>query len=170
MSRRGLLQAGTALAASTALPRSTFAAEAAVSPLMTKLSAYMADAANKKLPDAVMERTKQAILDTFGAMISGAELPPGKFALNFAKLNPGERSSTIAASNLLCGPIEAALINGLLAHSDETDDTHPGSLSHPGAAVLPSALAASISYARLRSAMTSGRASPQCWASRNIWR
>jgi 2-methylcitrate dehydratase PrpD len=109
---------------------------------MTKLSTYMADAANKKLPDPVVERTKQAILDTFGAMISGSELPPGKFALNFAKLNPGERSITIPASNLLCGPIEAALVNGLLAHSDETDDTHPGSLSHPGCAVLPSALAA----------------------------
>ena len=142
MSRRNVLRTGTAMAASVALPRVGFGAAAPVSPLMTKLSAYMADAANKKLPDAVVERTKQAILDTFGAMISGAELPPGKFALNFAKLNPGERSSTIAASNLLCGPIEAALINGLLAHSDETDDTHPGSLSHPGAAVLPSALAA----------------------------
>ena len=146
MSRRGLLQAGTAFAASTALPRAGFAAAAVVSPLMTKLSAYMADAANRKLPDAVTERTKQAILDTFGAMISGSELPPGKFALNFAKLNPGERSSTIPASNLLCGPIEAALVNGLLAHSDETDDTHPGSLSHPGCAVLPSSLAAAEKF------------------------
>src|ERR1051326_3053808 len=136
MSRRGLLRAGTAFAASTALPRASFAAAAAVSPLMTKLSAYMADAGNRKLPDAVTERTKQAILDTFGAMVSGSELPPGKFALNFAKLNPGERSSTIPASNLLCGPIEAALVNGLLAHSDETDDTHPGSLSHPGCAEI----------------------------------
>lgn len=142
MSRRSLLHAGTALVATTALPRSAFAAAPAISPLMTKLSAYMADAANRKLPDAVAERTKQAILDTFGAMISGAELPPGKFALNFAKINPGERSSTIPASNLLCSPIEAALVNGLLAHSNETDDTHPGSLSHPGSAVLPSALAA----------------------------
>ncbi len=141
LSRRNVLRTGTALAAATALPRVARAASSGISPLMTKLSTYMADAANRKLPDAVVERTKQAILDTFGAMISGAELPPGKFALNFAKLNPGERSSTIPASNLLCGPIEAALVNGLLAHSDETDDTHPGSLSHPGSAVLPSSLA-----------------------------
>jgi 2-methylcitrate dehydratase PrpD len=38
--------------------------------------------------------------------------------------------------------MEAALVNGILAHSDETDDSHPLSLSHPGAAVVPAALAA----------------------------
>src|SRR5262249_3524056 len=32
--------------------------------------------------------------------------------------------------------------NGMLAHSDETDDTHPVSFTHPGCSVVPSALAA----------------------------
>ena len=41
----------------------------------------------------------------------------------------------------MCGAIEAAMCNGMLAHSDETDDTHPPSQSHPGASVVPSALA-----------------------------
>ena len=40
-----------------------------------------------------------------------------------------------------CGPIEAALANGMLAHSDETDDTHPPSQSHPAASIVPSAMA-----------------------------
>jgi 2-methylcitrate dehydratase PrpD len=39
-------------------------------------------------------------------------------------------------------PIEAALINGMLAHSDETDDSNEFSQSHPGCAVVPAALAA----------------------------
>ena len=72
------------------------------------------------------------ILDTLAAMISGAELPPGKFAIQFARAYGGEKISTVAASNVVCGPIEAALANGMLAHSDETDDTHPPSQSHPG--------------------------------------
>jgi 2-methylcitrate dehydratase PrpD len=142
MSRRSVLSAGAALAATALVPLEARAAAPSVSPLMTKLSSYMAQAGSRKLPSAVEERTKQAILDTFAAMISGAELPPGKFALNFARLNQGDRNATIPASNILCGPIEAALVNGLLAHSDETDDTHPDSLSHPGSAVLPAALAA----------------------------
>src|SRR6201999_4215862 len=66
----------------------------------------------------------------------------GKFAINFARAYKGEKIATVAASDVVCGPIEAALANGMLAHSDETDDTHPPSQSHPGASVVPSALAA----------------------------
>ena len=88
------------------------------------------------------EKAKQHILDTFAAMISGSQLPPGKFDLKFAAAYAGAKTCTIAASKLLAGPMEAALINGLLAHSDETDDTHPRSQSHPGAPIVPAALAA----------------------------
>ena len=47
-----------------------------------------------------------------------------------------------SARTSLCGPIEAALANGVLAHSDETDDSHAPSQSHPGCAIVPAALAA----------------------------
>jgi len=118
------------------------AADAPISPAMTKLSTFMAQAADRKLPDAVVEKAKQMILDTFAAMISGSELPPGRFAIQFARAYGGARVATVAGSNVVCGPIEAALANGMLAHSDETDDTHPPSQSHPGASIVPSALAA----------------------------
>jgi 2-methylcitrate dehydratase PrpD len=108
---------------------------------MTTLSTYMAEAARKPLPDGVVEKTKHMILDTWAAAISGSELPPGKFAINFARTYGGDKISTVAGSNVVCGPIEAALANGMLAHSDETDDTHPPSQSHPGCSVVPSALA-----------------------------
>jgi 2-methylcitrate dehydratase PrpD len=114
---------------------------AASSDITSALAAYMSEAATQKLPDAVIEKTKHAILDTFAAMISGSELPPGRFAIQFARGYKGEKISTVAASNVLCGPIEAALANGMLAHSDETDDTHPFSQSHPGCSVVPAALA-----------------------------
>ena len=142
MTRRGLLRAGGTITAAAAVPLRAHAASAPVGPLMASLSTYMAEAANRKLPDAVAEKSKQMILDTLAAMISGAQLPPGKFALGFARLYQGDRVATIPASNMLCGPIEAALVNGMLAHSDETDDTHPPSQSHPGCSIVPSALAA----------------------------
>ena len=41
----------------------------------------------------------------------------------------------------MTGPIDAALVNGVLAHSDETDDSHGPSQSHPGASIVPAALA-----------------------------
>ncbi len=138
MTRRHLLQSA---AAAALVARRAGAAELTASPLMTTLSAYMAEAARRPLPDAVVEKTKQAILDTIAAMVSGSELPPGKFAIQFARNYKGDRVATVAASNVMCGAIEAAMCNGMLAHSDETDDTHPPSQSHPGASVVPAALA-----------------------------
>jgi len=85
--------------------------------------------------------TKRHVLDTFAAIVSGSELPPGRSALAFAKEYGGKEVATVVSSKLLCGPIEAALTNAMLAHSDETDDSHPGSQSHPGCAVIPAALA-----------------------------
>jgi 2-methylcitrate dehydratase PrpD len=141
MNRRDLLkQAGGAWVVSM-FPRELFAAGATVSPLMTTLSEYMASAATRPLPDVVVEKTKHMILDTLAAAISGSDLPPGRFAIQFARTYGGEKISTVIASNVVCGPIEAALANGMLAHSDETDDTHPPSQSHPGCSVVPSALA-----------------------------
>src|ERR1051326_7619757 len=109
--------------------------------IMPALSAYMSAAATRKLPDEIVEKTKHVILDTLAAMISGSELPPGRFAIQFARAYKGDRVATVAGTNVLCGPIEAALANGMLAHSDETDDTHPPSQSHPGCSVVPAALA-----------------------------
>jgi 2-methylcitrate dehydratase PrpD len=146
LSRRHVLQAGggamLAAAATTVREALGASAPAAISPTMTRLSTYMAEAGDKPLPAPVIEKTKQHVLDTLAAMVSGADLPPGRFAINFARIYKGEPVATVAASALVVGPIEAALVNGILAHADETDDTHPLSLSHPGAAVVPAALAA----------------------------
>ncbi len=109
--------------------------------LISTLSTYMSRAGTRQLPPEVVEKTKHVILDTLAAMISGAELPPGKFAIQFARAYKGDKVATVAASNVVCGPIEAALANGMLAHSDETDDTHSFSQSHPGCSVVPAALA-----------------------------
>jgi len=142
--------AGLAIAASTlplpmalyTRPSARFRAEQEVSPVMEKLSAYMSEAAARSLPDEVIEKTKQHILDTLAAMISGSQLPPGRTALQFARAYAGREIATVVASDFLCSPTEAALANGMLAHADESDDSHSPSQSHPGCAVVPAALAA----------------------------
>jgi 2-methylcitrate dehydratase PrpD len=110
--------------------------------VMNTLSTYMSEAANRPLPDEVVEKTEHHILDTLGAMVSGSKLLPGQRALQFAQAYGGKEISTVVGSNIVCGPIEAALTNGVLAHADETDDSHSPSQSHPGCAVVPAAFAA----------------------------
>ncbi len=139
LSRREMLYCAGGLLTVTATRAQTPAPS--VSPIMTRLSTFMSAAAAAPLPAEVVEKTKHMILDTLAAMISGSELPPGRFAINFARAYKGDRIATVAGSNVVCGPIEAALANGMLAHSDETDDTHPPSQSHPGCSTIPAALA-----------------------------
>lgn len=150
LSRRGLFEIAALTAAVSALPhKASFATTSLpppakpenAGPIMEKLSAYMSEAATRSLPEEVAEKTKHHVLDTFAAMISGSELPPGRAALQFARAYGGREVATVVASNFLCGPIEAAFTNGMLAHSDETDDSHSSSQSHPGCAVVPAALA-----------------------------
>jgi 2-methylcitrate dehydratase PrpD len=118
-----------------------------VSEIMQQLSAYMAAAAARALPEEVSEKAKQHILDTFAAMISGSGLVPGRAALEFARAYGGKAVATVVASNIVCGPIEAAFANGVLAHSDETDDSHGPSRSHPGVSTVPAGFAAGEQYA-----------------------
>ena len=128
------------LAAAALSPR--VPAAEATSPVMLRLSSYMSEARERALPAEVVERTKHHTLDTLAAMISGSRLPPGRLAIQFARAYSGAKIATVAGSDVVCGPMEAALANGMLAHSDETDDTHAPSQSHPGCAVVPAALAA----------------------------
>ncbi len=145
LTRRGALQRAGGLIAAAAIPMRTIVAAPAtgpvISPVMARLSAYMSEAGGRALPGEVVEKTKHHILDTFAAMISGSELAPGKVGIKLARAHAGEKVATVAGCDVVCGPIEAAMANGMLAHSDETDDSHALSHSHPGCSVVPAALA-----------------------------
>lgn len=142
LTRRDLLQCTAGFIAASAIP-GVCAADStdAISPVMTQLSTYMSDARNRALSEAVEEEAKHHILDTIAAMVSGSELPPGRAALRFASALSGEKTATVVASQILCGPIEAAIANAELAHSDETDDDYAGGGAHPGCAIVPAVLA-----------------------------
>ena len=108
---------------------------------MDTLSRYMAAARERPLPDEVIEHAKHHVLDTLAAMVSGTELPPGHAALRFAATQTPGGAATVIGADFALDPTDAALVNGTLAHADETDDSHGPSQSHPGAAIVPAALA-----------------------------
>jgi 2-methylcitrate dehydratase PrpD len=112
-----------------------------VSAITQQLSAYIAEAINKPLPQAVMERAKLHLIDTIASMISGSRLPPGQKAIAYAQAIGGTPEASIIGTNILTSATQAALASGMLAHADETDDTHPASDTHPGRNVVPAALA-----------------------------
>ena len=114
MSRRRVLQSATALAAWSVLPfGSARAADAASDATATapnapndstgdstdsngitaRLARYMVAAQTQPLPDDVMTACKHHILDTFGAMVSGARMRPGTLAVNYVRGLGGDYAS-----------------------------------------------------------------------------
>jgi 2-methylcitrate dehydratase PrpD len=142
LSRRSLLQCAGWTVAAAAIPAGRLFAADSVSPVMAKLSAYMSEAGGRDLPLEVVEKAKHHILDTFAAMISGSDLPPARAAFRYAQDFNTDKTCTIVASKMTATPPEAAFINGMLAHSDETDDSNEFSQSHPGCSIVPATLAA----------------------------
>ena len=107
-----------------------------------RLIDYVSKARTTELPPDVLRKTKHHILDTFAAMISGATIKPGEFALKYARLQKGgPREAQVVASRMVLPALPAAIANGMLAHSDETDDSNGSAGLHPGCAILPSAFA-----------------------------
>ena len=112
-----------------------------LSPVMSQLSAYIAQALRKPLPAPVVEKTKHHILDTLAAIVSGSRLLPGRKGISFVKTLGGTREACVVGSRIVTSAVNAALANGMSAHADETDDSHAASLTHPGCGVVPAALA-----------------------------
>src|SRR5215471_11681811 len=116
-------------------------APSAISPVMSALSVYMTRVLASDIPAEVAEKAKHHLLDTLGAMISGAKLRPGELAIRYVHAQGGTAEASVPGSDVVTSAVNAALAGGITAHADETDDSHPESFSHPGCAVVPAALA-----------------------------
>lgn len=109
--------------------------------IMDRLARYIVDAGSTPLPEVVSEKAKHHVLDTLAAMVSGSRLKAGVLATRFARTQGGTPEAQVIGADFLSTAINAATVNGFMAHADETDDSHAPSLTHPGCAIMPAALA-----------------------------
>jgi 2-methylcitrate dehydratase PrpD len=112
-----------------------------ISEQTARLAAFVAAARTTDVPDAVAAKGAAHVVDTLAAVISGAHLPPGERGAAYVRDLGGRPAATVIGAGLRTDPVSAALANGMSAHADETDDSHAASISHPGCAVIPAALA-----------------------------
>lgn len=106
-----------------------------------QLCDFVAGALQRPLPETVIEKARHHILDTLAAMVSGSRLRPGLKAIAYVASLGGVAEASIVGTPMCTSAVNAALANGMLAHADETDDSHAPSRTHPGCAVIPAALA-----------------------------
>src|SRR6202045_414312 len=107
-----------------------------------QLARYAAGLRYEDLPPAVVAKAKDIIADTVAACICGADMPWSRIVIDYAeRTGPGGASRIFGRGTSVQAP-SAALANGALAHAFELDSlTRPGAGAHPGATVLPPALA-----------------------------
>lgn len=110
--------------------------------LTAHVGTYIHEATGRGLADDVADRAKQHTLDTLVAIISGSTLPPGRLATGFAESRAATGEATLVGPGTTTSPELAALANGMSAHADESDDVNDLARIHPGASVVPAALAA----------------------------
>ena len=110
-------------------------------PISETLAAFAHDLAASAIPEEVRERARHLILDATGiAYASGRYDFAHKALTAIAGLGGEGRVPVIGLPNRL-PPRDAALINGILVHGLDFDDTHTGGVIHATSSVWPATLA-----------------------------
>jgi 2-methylcitrate dehydratase PrpD len=116
---------------------------ASVPPVTATLARFAAELRFEDLPAEVVERTQVLFMDLAGIIVRAQDLDSTlsmKEALRDLELTRG--SLRVFGSDEYWTPEAAALLAGAAAHSLDFDDTHAKAMLHPGAPVIPAALAA----------------------------
>lgn len=154
LTRRNLFQNAGGLIAAAALPAemlkrrgprlrqdSPKAPGAATSDITGQLARYMVESRSRSLSPEVMQEGKHRILDTLGAMVSGARLKPGEMAIRYVRAQGGVAEASVIGADFQTTAVNAALANGMCGHADETDDVELVTKTHPGCSAVAAALA-----------------------------
>ena len=92
-------------------------------------------------PDVVVDRMRALVLDLLRVVAVGARLPWSRAARRLTLELGGAGNSTVLLYGDRLDAARAAFVNGAFAHACDLDDTHVGSMHHPGASILPAVLA-----------------------------
>ena len=94
------------------------------------------------IPNAVVARTQDLLLDWIGSTLAGKGARPVESIARFMLAQgPGDGASEVLIHRRGSSPLVAAAINAAASHVAEQDDVHNGSVFHPAAVVFPPALA-----------------------------
>lgn len=93
----------------------------------------------ENLPEEVVEKAKQAIVDNLGNALAGCCTREGKMVTAFAKGISGEPSATLVGTGK-CFFEKAAFGNAVLSRIVDLDDGHKFTTGHPGTVIIPTAL------------------------------
>ena len=109
-----------------------------------ELSAFCAAMRLEKLPPEVVNRARFLVLDLVGNIVRARHDAEStdSFVNTVRAMGMANGNCGVFGDSARYTPTGAAFLNGALAHSLDFDDTHAAGSLHPGAPVIPAALAA----------------------------
>lgn len=94
------------------------------------------------IPEAVLRRTEDLMLDWFGSALAGKAGRPVQAIESFARAQgPSDGRAEVLISRRTTSPLFAAMVNAAASHYAEQDDVHNGSVFHPATVIFPAVLA-----------------------------
>jgi len=104
---------------------------------------YICHTDYNNLPSRIITRAKQSIQDLIGVSLAGYKLMEfPRYVVNYMTAVGGKpEAAIISNTNRKFPALNAAFANGTCAHALELDDGHRLAGSHPGAVVIPAAIA-----------------------------
>jgi len=107
-----------------------------------KIAAFALDLRLADVPADVLALAKDHLLDVVGIALASSKFDIGEAVLQGAgELGRGSDATAIGSGMRLPAP-SAALVNGVLAHALDFDDTHIGAIYHASAQAMAAAVAA----------------------------
>ncbi|MFF0492456.1 MmgE/PrpD family protein [Nocardia sp. NPDC004068] len=113
----------------------------AIDGLTDRLAGHVATVAEAPPTQRDTEIVRRLLLDNFIVSLWGMTRPAAGEVADWARRFAESGTSAVLGRPWTTDPSIAALVHGTASHSFELDDTHNSTASHPGAVVIPVALA-----------------------------
>ena len=107
-----------------------------------QLARFAAELRFEHLPDSVVRKTEDLLVDWFGSALAGKGARPVESIARFAaSMGDASGPSEVLIDRSSTSPYLAAMVNAAASHVAEQDDVHNGSVFHPATVVFSAALA-----------------------------
>jgi len=108
----------------------------------SQLAAFAAQLEFEMIPDAVLRRTEDLMVDWLGSAVAGRGARAVESMARFCQaMGPAQGACEVLINRQTTSPFLAAIANAAASHVIEQDDVHNGSVFHPATVVFPPALA-----------------------------
>jgi 2-methylcitrate dehydratase PrpD len=114
----------------------------ATQPIRERLASFAAETRDDQIPPNVRTRAVHHMLDAAGIALAASQQEFAHRTLNAMRGLGGEGDVPVIGMPSRLSPRDAAIVNGVLCHGLDFDDTHVAGIVHPTSSMLPTVMSA----------------------------